>query len=150
MCETPSEANHEITEQLKGVETTLRLLTGSTVPALVPDGEESLAQRIRGKTQPEALAIIASTNSGTFKVKEAKQLMLQAGLISNPKNANSIMHTLVGRMKASKTLEKIGRGEYRLVKRRSNSTVYADSSLSTRSLHRWHSQMALSMPLRFS
>ena len=101
----------EANEKLKAVEITLGLVSGNESPSTSVGPANSIMENLRGKTQPEALTMIASANNGMLKVKEAKRLMLEAGLISNPKNASSIMYTLIGRMS---NFEKVGRGEYRL------------------------------------
>ena len=55
--------------------------------------------------------ICKSSMTGTFTVKNARRLLLKAGLIDNPKNASSVIHTVINR---SERFERVRRGEYRL------------------------------------
>lgn len=68
-------------------------------------------QELKGKTQMAALIAIARKGNGQFKANEAKRLLVQAGLISNPKNAASIVYTLI---KRSERFERVAPGVYRL------------------------------------
>jgi len=67
---------------------------------------------LKDMTQLDALKAIARANNGKFYVKEAKQLLVAAGLVENPKNVSSIVHTLIER---SDAFQRVRRGLYRLV-----------------------------------
>lgn len=99
----------------EAVETTIRLChngaeTNTDVrDALVVELREANAQ---GKTQQEGLAIIANKHNGHLKATLAQRLLVDAGFFSNPKNAASMIYTLIGR--AGK-YERTKPGEYRLL-----------------------------------
>jgi hypothetical protein len=102
---------HDIEEKLQAVETTMKLLRGNgTSPEA--NKYDILVSEIKGKHQLEALQHIANNHKGTLIVKAAKPLMLEAGLIRNPKNALSIIYTLINR---SGRFEKVSPGKYRLL-----------------------------------
>jgi len=67
---------------------------------------------LKGKTQIQALLTIARAANGQFKVNDAKRVMLQAGLIANPKNAASILYTLIKNYEHF--FDKVEPGVYRL------------------------------------
>ncbi|MFZ2148466.1 MAG: hypothetical protein WAV28_14725, partial [Sedimentisphaerales bacterium] len=97
----------DLTAEIEGLETAARVyrqehgITGSVEP-----------NDLQGKTQVQALITIARAGNGQFKVNDAKRLMLQAGLIRNPKNAASILYTLINRN--DQLFEKVKPGVYRL------------------------------------
>ncbi len=66
---------------------------------------------LKDLTQLEALKTIARSNNGKFYVKDAKKLLLAAGLVENPKNISNIVHTLIQR---SEAFQRVRRGLYRL------------------------------------
>lgn len=66
---------------------------------------------LKGKTQIEALEIIAKKDDGLLRANEAKRLLLEAGLIRTPKNAASIVYTLI---KRSDKFDWVSKGVYRL------------------------------------
>jgi len=66
---------------------------------------------LRGKTQIEALVTMAKRGNGEIKVNDAKRLLLQAGLIRNPKNASTILYNVIRR---SDRFDRIKSGVYRL------------------------------------
>jgi hypothetical protein len=109
------QALDDILEQIKAVEITMRLCRhdgAQTTPdihdALVAELRKAKAQK---KTQMDGLILIASKD-GSIKVKEAQRLMVEAGFVSNPKNAASILYTLISR---SEKFEKVKPGEYKLI-----------------------------------
>ena len=67
---------------------------------------------LKGKTQLDALIHIASRNDGHFKVVDAKRLMVESGIIKKPKNALSMLYTIINR---SGKFDKVSPGEYKLV-----------------------------------
>ncbi len=70
---------------------------------------------LKGMTQINALVAIARKGGGQLRANEAKRLMLQAGLISNPANAASIVYTLI---KRSERFDRVEAGVYKLQPRR--------------------------------
>lgn len=66
---------------------------------------------LHGKTQIEALVTIAKRGNGEFKVNEARRLLLQAGLIRNPKNASTIVNNVI---KRSDRFDRVKTGVYKL------------------------------------
>jgi len=109
------QALDSILEQIKAVEITMRLCRHNGAQA-TPDIHDALVAELRKakaqkKTQMDGLMLIADKN-GSIKVKEAQRFMAEAGFISNPKNAASILYTLISR---SGKFEKVKPGEYRLI-----------------------------------
>ena len=100
----------EVDEQLRAVEITMRLCRKNGLHE--PDAYKSLASELKGKKQLEALVLIASRSGDSFKVVDAKRLMLEAGLIKRPKNALSMLYTLISR---SGRFKRVAPGEYRLI-----------------------------------
>jgi hypothetical protein len=70
-------------------------------------------REFRGLTQVQALTKIAK-ESGTnrFKMKEAKKLLIEAGLVKSKKNANTILFTAIQR---SEKFRRVAPGEYELI-----------------------------------
>ena len=112
----------DVTRKLESVSTTLALLDGSAMPlahrvAIAHGGDAASAVPIdvgslRGMKQVEALTKIAEHGGGQFRTTVAKKLLLQAGLISNPKNANNILFSVIQR---SGKFERVEPGVYRLI-----------------------------------
>jgi len=100
----------EIDQRIAAVETTLALLRQRSG---LPEERGPDISDLLGKRQLDALVTIAKKKDGCFKVQEAKRLMLRAGLIRNPKNANSILYTLLGRH--ADKFERVAPGEFRLI-----------------------------------
>ncbi len=105
---------HKIREQLRAVETTMNLCRQAATP---DSGHAALLTALReakagGKTQLEALEMIAARSNGRLKVVDAQRLMVEAGLIGRPKNALSILYTLISR--SGGKFSKIRPGEYQL------------------------------------
>ncbi len=97
-------------KHIRAVETTISLLK-RTAQLKEPVARGPITSELHGKTLLEALIQISSRNGGLLKVSEARRLMQEAGLLKNPKNALSILYTVMNR---SGKFEKINRGEYRL------------------------------------
>ena len=73
---------------------------------------KGLKNKTGRKNQMQALLTIAARNGGQLKPKEAKKIMVEAGLIKTPKNAASIVYALIAR---SEKFERIASGEYKLI-----------------------------------
>jgi hypothetical protein len=112
----------DVSRKLESVSTALALLDGTPPPL---SHRVALAQAnpahtpvsvdvdsLRGLRQVDALTKIAQQGGGQFETTVAKKLLLQAGLISNPKNANNILFSVIQR---SGKFEKVDRGVYRLI-----------------------------------
>ena len=111
----------DVSRKLESVSTALALLDGTPPPlshrvALTgPALRESVAidvASLRGLKQVDALTKIAQHGGGQFQTIVAKKLLLQAGLIKNPKNANNIMFSVIQR---SGKFERVEPGVYRLI-----------------------------------
>jgi hypothetical protein len=113
----------DVTRKLESVSTTLALLDGGSLPLshriALPEGASPTPSidvaSLRGMKQVEALTKIAEHGGGQFRTTVAKKLLLQAGLISNPKNANNILFSVIQR---SGKFERIEPGVYRLIGRK--------------------------------
>ena len=108
----------ELDEQLAAVEVTMRLL-GRNGKLGVPDEYESLVSELQGKTQLDALLTIAGKSDNHLKATDAKRLMLQAGLLRNPKTALSMIYTVINR---SGRFEKVRPGEYKVLSSQGDQT----------------------------
>jgi hypothetical protein len=70
-------------------------------------------REFKGLTQVQALVKIAKDNGNNrFKMKEAKRLLLEAGLVKSKKNANTILFTAIQR---SEKFKRVAPGEYELL-----------------------------------
>ncbi len=96
--------------QISAVETTLKLLRDDKGPNLSQMNSAFISE-LHNKSLIEALIAIANKSENRLIVKEAKRLLIQAGLISNAKNALSILYTTISR---SGRFEKIKPGEYKV------------------------------------
>jgi hypothetical protein len=111
----------DVSRKLESVSTALALLDGNPMPIShrIAVAEQSLPatipidiQSLHGSTQVEALTKIAQHNGGRFETIVAKKILLQAGLIKNPKNANNILFSVIQR---SGRFERVDHGVYRLI-----------------------------------
>lgn len=100
-----------IEKHIRAVETTISLLKKNAVPE-APAIQGDISSELQGKTLIEALIHISSKSGGILKVANARQLMQEAGLLKNPKNALSVLYTIMNR---SGKFEKVNRGEYRFI-----------------------------------
>ena len=100
-----------IDDRLMAVTTTLQLLRGGGYSATIP--ADPYLREFKGLTQVQGLAKIAK-DSGTnrFKLREAKQILLNAGLLKSKKNANTILFTAIQR---SEKFTRVAPGEYELI-----------------------------------
>jgi hypothetical protein len=111
----------DVTRKLESVSTTLALLDGDDMPLshrthintrpLTATPLIDIAA-LRGLKQVQALVKIAEHGGGVLHTVEAKKLMLQAGLISNPKNAANILFSV---MQRCGKFERVEPGVYRLI-----------------------------------
>jgi hypothetical protein len=69
------------------------------------------AEAFQGKSQREILRLIARNNNDLLVAKEAIELMKSKGIFGNPKNAASIIYSVLSR---SPEFEKVGQGVYKL------------------------------------
>jgi hypothetical protein len=103
-------------EELRAVTTTLQLLTKGRgreeqeIEAKV----EAFIHELHGLTQVEALIKLAKANDNRFKSREAKRILLAAGLIRSRKNAANILFTTIQR---SERFKRIAPGEYELIQK---------------------------------
>ena len=125
-----------VTKQLESVSVTLELIDVPLVPT--PEGGEGIIDlllvspspasgidigSLQGMTQQDALKKIAEHFGGQFYTTVAKKLLLQAGLIKNPQNANNILFSVIQR---SGAFDRVSRGLYRLI----NKPVRPERSIS--------------------
>lgn len=101
----------DVEEELRAVEITMNLYRRAGV-SYEPEAYKSIVPELQGKTLVGALTHIASKSGGILKVVDAKRLLSEAGMIRNPKNALSMLYTMMSR---SGKFEKVDRGEYRLL-----------------------------------
>jgi hypothetical protein len=111
----------DVSRKLESVSMALALLDGDPAPlshrvALAEGGPPASASidvsSLRGMTQVEALTKIAEHNGGQIQTLVVKKMLLQAGLIKNPKNANNILFSVIQR---SGKFERVDHGVYRLI-----------------------------------
>ncbi len=93
----------EVEKQLVSVATTLDLLgyRGENKP---PEALIFPPEQVKGLTHHQALERIAKANHGHFKMTDAIRVLVAAGLISNPKNAYSILFNTIKRVGKFKRL----------------------------------------------
>lgn len=111
----------EVEHQLDSVNTTL-ILFGNRSGASGRSGVEPSA--LRDKTQVEALVTIAKANGNRLRTLDAKKLLLRAGKIKTPKNANNILFTAINR---SGRFRKIEPGLYELTSANGTAAVQESS-----------------------
>jgi hypothetical protein len=101
----------QMQENLRSVTTTLELLEGKKPKA---EGEplNFPMELLEGLSQIEALKTIAHYNGGKLKIKTAKRLLIDAGLIKTEGNASNIVNTAI---KRSEVFRNVGYGEYELI-----------------------------------
>jgi hypothetical protein len=104
----------DLEKKLEAVNTTIGLLRGYntlTPPTQVTTGETSIPD-LKGMTQLQALTAIAKANENRFRLLDAKNALLAAGLIKTAKNANNIIFSVIQR---SGKFERLSPGVYGLV-----------------------------------
>ncbi len=121
----------EINREVKAVETTMRLMGYKNGKSILTTYEELVNRIIRKKNkvpQLEVLNEIVDTigdENRIFKVNEAKNIMVSAGMFNNPENANSTIYTLIDR---SNEFEKVKPGVYRIIDNASPSPSISPTS----------------------
>lgn len=113
-----SEQLSELDKELEAIRLTMRLC-GHDETQPEPDLHDMLVSKLtkakrKKKSQMDALKIIADGYNGCFRVVHAQRLMIETGFIKTPKNAPSVIYTLLAR---SGKFEKVRPGEYRYIKR---------------------------------
>jgi hypothetical protein len=97
-------------QQLNSVSTTLELLEGKR------SKDEGIIvfpmELLDGLSQIEALKVIARNNGGKLRIKTAKKLLIDAGLIKTIANASNIVNTAI---KRSEVFRNVGYGEYEIL-----------------------------------
>ena len=107
----------ETEKELQAVQTTVRLLRGfkghSESVAETDQNERKYYKEFEGLTQVQGLIKLA-TDSGNnrFRMRDAKRILLGAGLIKSKKNASIILFTAIHR---SGKFKRIAPGEYELI-----------------------------------
>jgi predicted nuclease with TOPRIM domain len=111
--ESLDEEMKDIKSKYQSVLTTLELLGHTTKLDLSASMFSSASYALKGLTQAQALERIARNNGGRIKVKEAKRILLNAGLIRTAKNANNIIFNVIQREEGK--FKRVAPGEYELV-----------------------------------
>jgi len=78
---------------------------------LEPLPEDFPIGKLRKLTQVQDLVVIAKHNNRVVRAKEAKQLLIKAGVLRETKNSTTIIHAAIVR---SDKFERISKGEHRL------------------------------------
>jgi len=97
----------------QSVLTTLELLGYKTGLNLSSESTIADISGFKGLTQFQALQRIARNNNGRFRLKDAKRILLGAGLIKTAKNANNIIYNVIQREEGK--FKRVAPGEYELV-----------------------------------
>lgn len=103
----------DVKSKYQSVVTTLELL-GRRVKVDLSATNPTEHSGLSGLTQSQALERIAKNNGGRFKVREAKRILLGAGLIKTAKNANNIIFNVIQREDGK--FVRVAPGEYELMK----------------------------------
>jgi hypothetical protein len=119
-------------KELEAVQTTIRLLKGfsgeSETVAEVDQNERKYYKEFRGLTQVEGLIKLAKdSGENRFRMKDAKRILVGAGLVKSKKNANTILFTAIQR---SEKFKRVAPGQYELILPQiHNMTLTADAVL---------------------
>jgi hypothetical protein len=100
----------ELDAKIAGVVSTIATILEGPKP-LDESPRATLLRRLKGLSQPKALIEIAKYNAGVLNAKEAKTLMITAGIMQETKNSASIVHSTIRRTEA---FVRERRGIYRL------------------------------------
>ena len=97
-----------VEERLAAVTMTLHLLRGKNAS---PNAlENPYLLEFKGLTQVQALMKLArDSGNNRFKLREAKKILFEAGLVKSQKNANTILFTAIHR---SEKFRRVAPGEY--------------------------------------
>jgi len=100
-----------IEDRLIAVTMTLQLLRSGGHAAKAP--ADPYLQSFKGLTQVEGLIKLAKdSGNNRFKIREAKRILVDAGLVKSKKNANTILFTAIQR---SEKFKRVAPGEYELL-----------------------------------
>jgi hypothetical protein len=104
----------EAEAELQAVTKTLQLLTKGRgrEEREIESKVEAFIHELHGLTQVEALVKLAKANGNRLKTKDAKRILVAAGLIKSRKNAANILFTTIQR---SERFKRIVPGEYELM-----------------------------------
>lgn len=100
-----------IEERLGAVTLTLQMLRGGANASR--ENKDPYLREFKGLTQVQALMKIArDSGNNRFKLRDAKRILLDAGLIKTKKNANTILFTAIQR---SGKFARVAPGEYEVI-----------------------------------
>ncbi|HVI08546.1 MAG TPA: hypothetical protein VND65_09665 [Candidatus Binatia bacterium] len=88
-----------------------RLLDAAADAVVVGLVDKKPVLSLRGMTHAQAVVAIAKHNGGVLKAQEAKELMIQSGVMRATKNSTHMVHNAIIN---SGRFDRIGRGEFRL------------------------------------
>jgi hypothetical protein len=108
-CARVEREHQEAEDDRQAIARTIAILTRR--PARASADLNVQPEDLVGMTQEQAVVHVAEQGNGVLRSGPTKNLLLRAGLIANPKNAASILYTLLQR---SGRFEQVHRGEYRL------------------------------------
>jgi hypothetical protein len=103
----------ELDQEIEHVSATILSLQRKMQPASFTasvTGDFPIA-KLRGKTQVQALVVIAKHYDGIVRAQEAKRLLIRAGVMRQTKNSTNVIHAVIIR---SEKFERVRPGEYRL------------------------------------
>jgi hypothetical protein len=124
--EALQEEFQEVKNQHQSVTTTLNLLGYKTGINLAPAEGAAVITGFNGLTQAQALERIAKNNGGRFKMKDAKRILVDAGLIKTAKNANNILYNVIQREEGK--FRRVSPGEYELSTKREEKPLLAEAA----------------------
>jgi hypothetical protein len=103
----------EAKQNYESVVNTLSLLGYREAADLFQAPLDTDYSKFKGLTQAQALVRLAKENNGRFKMRDAKRILIAAGLIRTPKNANNILYNVIQREEGK--FKRVAPGEYELV-----------------------------------
>ena len=104
---------HDAEEALRAVSLAIRVWKNEGAVAASKIELNPQLREFRGLTQVQALVKLAKDSGmNRFKMRDAKRILVEAGLIKNPKNANTILFTAIQR---SEKFKRVAPGEYELI-----------------------------------
>lgn len=110
-------ALEEVQLNIEAVQRTSALLREEDGLSAEPSDRESVNEELRNMSYHEALVMLAGSNNGRIKVKDAKRILLEAGAIANPKTA---YQQLTARLVRSNHFVRVAPGEYELLSEPTN------------------------------
>ena len=100
-----------VEEQLGAVNLTLQMLRRGT--NVSDKSQDPYLREFKGLTQVEGLIKVArDSGKNRFKLREAKKILLDAGLVKSKKNAATILFTAIHR---SEKFKRVAPGEYEVI-----------------------------------